>query len=320
MSPLFSALFTGWEWRVDVLIVLLTLTALYLSGWLRLRRRGAKLANGWRLAAYLSGIFLLALAIMSPIDALGGQLLFMHMIQHKIVVMAAAPLLWLGNPFPIGLWALPTVARRPVASLFTHHSPFRQALTAVTQPGIAWLVFIFVYIGWHDGNLYNQALQKDWVHDIQHITFFLAAMLFWWHVVGAAPHLHKRLPAWAVVAYLLLAVPPNAIAGVAIAGTPEVIYTYYNSVPRIWGFTAIEDQMTAGAIMWIQGSEMLIQAALIVIAVNWVRAGKGQQSQSGATISDEALIAPGLEHRVLQNKWRQANADRLKHRDSVQAS
>ncbi len=320
MSPLFSALLTGWEWRVDVLIVLFTLTAFYLCGWLRLRRQRAKLASGWRLAAYLTGIFLLAVAIMSPIDALGGQLFFMHMIQHKIVVMAAAPLLWLGNPFPMGLWALPLAARRPVASLFTRQSPFRQLLTTVTQPGIAWLIFIFVYIGWHDGNLYNLALQKDWVHDIQHITFFLAAMLFWWHVVGAAPHLHKRLPAWAIVAYLLLAVPPNAITGVAIAGTPEVIYTYYNSVPRIWGFSVIEDQMTAGAIMWIQGSEMLIQAALIVIAVDWVRAGKGQRPQSGAAISDEALIAPGLEHRVLQNKWRQAHADRLKHRDSVQTS
>jgi cytochrome c oxidase assembly factor CtaG len=304
MPPILKALFSSWEWRLDILIVLGVLTTVYVIGWLRMRKQGAKLARGWRLVAYLSGMLLLITATMSPIDMLGGQLLFMHMIQHKIVVMGAAPLLWLGNPFPIGLWGLPISVRRGTTLFFARGSLLRQGLAVITQPGVAWLTFIIVYIGWHDANLYNLALRKDWVHDLQHITFFVAAMLFWQHVVGAAPRLHKRLPVWAVVAYLLLAVPPNAIAGAAIAGIPEVIYTYYESVPRIWGFSAIEDQMTAGAIMWIQGSEMLIQSAIIVIAVHWMRAGKAIQPTSGAVLSDEALIAPGLEQRVIQNHWR----------------
>ncbi len=303
MPPIVKALFSSWEWRLDILIVLGTLTTLYIVGWLRLRRQKAKLANGWRLAAYLSGIFLLITATMSPIDMLGGQLLFMHMIQHKIVVMAAAPLLWLGSPFPIGLWGLPAVLRRRTTLFFARDSLLRRGVAVITQPGVAWLTFIVIYIGWHDSNLYNQALRKDWVHDLQHITFFVAAMLFWQHVVGAAPRLHKRLPLWAVVAYLLIAVPPNAIAGATIASVPEVIYSYYESVPRIWGFSVLEDQMTAGAIMWIQGSEMFIQAAIIVIAVHWIRADKATRSASGAVLSDEAMIAPGLEHRVVQNRW-----------------
>ena len=304
MSPIVKALFSSWEWRPDILIVLGALATLYIIGWLRLHSQGAKLANNWRLAEYLLGLLLLITATMSPIDMLGGQLFFMHMIQHKIVVMAVAPLLWLSSPFPIGLWGLPASLRRRTTLFFAHTSPLRQGLAAITQPGVAWLVFIVIYIGWHDPTLYNLALRKDWVHDLQHITFFLAAMLFWQHVVGAAPRLHKRLPVWAVVAYLLIAVPPNAITGAAIAGIPEVIYTYYESVPRIWGFSVLEDQMTAGAIMWIQGSEMFIQAAIIVIAVHWIRAGKAVAPPQDAIVSEGTTIAPGLEHRDIHNHWR----------------
>ena len=136
----------------------------------------------------------MALALLSPIDLLGGQLLIMHMVQHKILVMLAAPLLWLGNPFPIMLWALPLPARRAVSTLFVRDSAFRRVLTAATQPAICWLVFLFVYIGWHDPGLYNLALRVPWVHDIEHLTFFGAAMLFWWPVVNGAPICIKHCP------------------------------------------------------------------------------------------------------------------------------
>lgn len=320
MNALTRALFGPWNFRPEVVLILGTLATLYLVGWFRLRRQGkVKLAHGWRLAAYTSGMGLLAVALLSPIDMLGGQLLFMHMIQHKLSVMAAAPLIWLGNPFPIGLWGLPAPLRRRTTLFFAGESPFRRALATATQPGIVWMVFIFVYIGWHDGNLYNMALRRDWVHDLQHIMFFSAAMLYWWHVTNAGPRLHKRLPIWAVLVFLLAAVPPNAITGVVIANSSQVIYTYYESVPRIWGFSALQDQMIGGVIMWIQGSEMFIQAAIIALAFYWWKEGRKAKAEgreigplSGTEIADEALIAPGLEHRAVQNRFRQAQEMRPK--------
>jgi cytochrome c oxidase assembly factor CtaG len=246
-----------------------------LVGWLRVRRklagrgRGHKLASGWRLAAYLSGLASLLLALLSPIDILGGQLLIMHMVQHKILVMAAAPLLWLGDPFPIMLWALPAGPRHAVGSLFSRDTWFRRGLTAITQPGICWLVFVFIYIGWHDPSLYDLALRVPSVHNLEHVTFFLGAMLFWWPVVNSAPHLHKPLPYWVRIIYLIAFVPPNAITGVSIATATEIIYPHYATVPHIWGFTALEDQAWGGAIMWIWSSEMMIQAAVIMLGVSF---------------------------------------------------
>lgn len=269
MNPLIQALFGPWELRPAIVLSLLIAAALYTIGWRRLRARRSgqsSLANGWRLAAYLGGLLLVAIALLSPIDILGGQLFFMHMIQHLLTIMVAAPLLCLANPFPVILWGLPRASRRRVARLFMAHSPLPNALRAVTHPGVAWLVFLCVYLGWHEPSFYNLALRREWVHDVEHITFFAAALLYWWHVVGNGPRLHPRMPLWARIAYLLGAIPPNAITGAVIAFGASVIYTYYESIPRIWRVSLLDDQMWGGIIMWIPGSMMYIIFALIALS------------------------------------------------------
>lgn len=309
MHPLARALLSAWEWRLEIVVVLLGLGVLYAVGWARLRRRGARhgLATWPRLLSYFSGLSILAAALMSPIDQLGGQLFFMHMTQHMLTIMLAAPLLLLGNPYPFMVWSLPKSGRAYVSRLMNTDSRFRRVLAAATRPTTTWLIFLTVYLGWHDANLYNAALYNDVVHDLQHITFFLAAMLFWWPVVGAAPRLNGRFPGLASMVYLIGIVPPNMFVGVTIAYATTVIYSYYESVPRIWGVSALQDQMIAGVVMWIPGSMMFILAALFVLSRMF-----GDKDASpvrpGGWDDESAMIMPGLEHRAIQNKWRRLQA------------
>ncbi len=144
----------------------------------------------------------------------------------------------------------------------------------------------------------------EWVHNLQHITFFAASLIFWWPVIDAAPHVKRRFPAWGKMAYLLISVPPNMFLGISIAFSEQILYTYYASIPRIWGFALLQDQQLAGAIMWIQGSEMYILAALIILARMFGRKGDDRPAPVQNWDSDEAMIAPGLEHRVIQKRWR----------------
>ncbi len=267
MNPIVRALFSAWNFRPEVVFVLGTMTLLYVVGWTRIRRRNPqlKLANKWRLASYLSGIFLVATMLLSPVDALSGQLFFMHMTQHMVMITFAAPLLWLGNPFPVSMWALPKFANRIVSALISSKSPLRPLLVGITNPGVTWFIFLSVYLGWHDPNLYNAALYHDRIHDLQHITFFLAALLYWWPIFDGAPVFHKRMSTLGRLAYLLGVIPPTMAAGIVIATSPVLIYTYYDSVPNIWGVNKLFDQAMAGAIMWIPGNEMQVQVAVILL-------------------------------------------------------
>ncbi|MFO7633227.1 MAG: cytochrome c oxidase assembly protein [Caldilinea sp.] len=294
MHPLVRALFAPWEVRWEVLIPLLLFGSIYAIGWTRLRRqsRSQKVASKWRLAMYYLGLGSLALALMSPVDWLGTQLLTMHMIQHKILVMFSAPLIWLGNPYPIGLWGIPRPARRAVTAALAGDTWIRRGLSTISRPAIAWLVFTFIYLAWHDGALYDLALRIEWVHNLEHLTFFLGAMLFWWPVVNGAPRLHKSLPYWGRILYVLAFVPPNAIAGFAIANAPEVIYAHYNTVPRLYGMSALEDQMIGGAIMWVWSSEMMIDVALIMLGVMAYQEKKRKQRQAEAAKASPVLPLP----------------------------
>ena len=305
MHPLARALLSAWEVRPVILLVLLTFGTLYCLGWLRLRRQSTqqKLASKLRLASYLSGLGIVALALMSPIDRLGSQLFFMHMVQHMLFMMLAAPLLWLAEPFPFVLWGMPAPARHVVGGFFTRESTFRRVLAKATAPGISWLLFVTIYLGWHDSDAYNAALYYDWVHDIQHITFFGAAMLWWWPIIGAAPHIHGRFPAWAKLPYIIGTIPPNMAVGVSIAFATDVRYTYYESIPRFWGFTVMQDQQLSGAIMWIVGSMMFIMTALVVLALLFIKEKERPGAVTPDWDSDDAMIAPGLEDRVTQKRW-----------------
>lgn len=311
MYPLLRALLSAWDWRLDISLVLLVFATLYMIGWWRLRRRGRnKLAKRRRLAAYGAGLITLAIALMSPIDPLGGQLFFMHMIQHMITIMVSAPLLWLGEPFPFLLWGLPTSVRKWVGGLFAQNAPVRKGLQALTQPAFVWLFFVAVYGGWHDPLLYNQALLHSWVHDIQHLTFFITAMLFWWLVIDAAPHL-QCASLWGRLAMVVGVIPVNMAVGIVIATATEILYPYYATVPRIWGITALTDQSTAGVIMWTSGSEMLVLAIILLLARGMQGTDKKPPTAVADWDRDEAMIAPGLEHRVLQNKWRRLKTTTL---------
>ena len=256
---------------MDVLSVLLLFGVLFFRGWLELRRRDAKAATPLRLISYLGGLFALSLSLMSPIDWLGTQLFFMHMVQHLLTMMIAAPLLCLANPFPVLLWGMPKPVRGSVSALFTQRALFRRALAAVTRAPHMWFLFCVVYLGWHEPAAYNLALRRNDVHDLEHITFFAASMLFWWHAFAVAPHIHKPLPVWGRLAFLLGAIPPNMLAGVSIAFSNSVIYTYYESIPRVWGFTLLQDQRLGGAIMWIPGSMMFLLAGVLVLALGLQR-------------------------------------------------
>lgn len=291
MHPIVRALFSAWDFRPEVVMILGTMTLLYVIGWIRVRRRNPqlKLANKWRLVSYLSGILLVATMLLSPVDALGGQLFFMHMTQHMVMITFAAPLLWLGNPFPVCMWALPKAANQFVSLLISSKSPLRPIFVAITTPGVSWFIFLSVYLGWHDPGLYNAALYHDKIHDLQHITFFLAAMLYWWPIFDGAPVFHKRMSTLGRLAYLIGVIPPTMAAGIVIATSPVLIYTYYDSVPNIWGVDKLFDQAMAGAIMWIPGNEMQVQVAVILL-YRWLsRDAKEERDRAKPKAASETL-------------------------------
>lgn len=299
MDEATSAILRSWNWRFEVLLPLLLFGGTFSLGWWRLRRlpRSVHLAKVWRLFFYWLGLILLALALISPIETLSGQLFSMHMIQHLLLGMFAPPLLMSADPLPILMWGLPLRVRRGIGRiLLSRSAPARPILQKATRPLIAWLTFFVFLWGWHDSNLYNLTLVSEWAHDLEHLTFFASAMLLWWHITGAGPRFHRRFNYPARIGLTLGCIPANMVLGVAIALANGVIYTYYETVPfRIWDISVLDDQRLGGAIMWVPGSMMYVIAVIALVGL-WLSAEERQAAPTVAQLSDSGKFdAPHLE-------------------------
>lgn len=312
MDPVTRAVLTSWDFRPEVIGVLVLLGMLYTVGWRRLRQRTAgahvqtgssrrgrpRLAERWRLVSYLAGLFVIALALLSPIEVLVQQFFFMHMVQHLMLIMIAPPLLLLPNPLPFLLWGLPGGLRRRAGEalnvLIHRESSGRRLIRSATAPGIVWLFAVISIVGWHDPNAYNAALRNEFVHDLEHIFFFAAGMAYWWRITGAGPKIYQRIGPLGRVIFALAAIPPNMALGVVLAFAGSVFYTYYNDVPRIWNISTLDDQRIGGIIMWIPGSMMYLVAGLILVARLLQTEERKLPQPKPAWDTTESLAAPGL--------------------------
>jgi len=259
----------AWDWRPAVLLVIGGLAALYLRGWWRLRRtRRHGAAPGWRLAAYLIGLGCIFIALCSPLELLAELSFTAHMAQHQLLTMWAPPALLLAAPFPVILWALSPPLRRRLGALITRPGRVRGLLSWLTRMPVAGTLYTVTLWSWHHPAAYEAALRYPLLHDIEHLTFFGTAVLFWWPIINPAPRF-RRLTSGAMygarIGYLILATAQNTMLGAVLGLSERVFYPSYAAGPRLFAdWNPLDDQAFGGGIMW-SGSHMFLLGVLILL-------------------------------------------------------
>jgi putative membrane protein len=185
------------------------------------------------------------------------------MVQHVLLMMVGVPLVLLADPLPAALWALPVTGRTYVRALLVERAPLRRGWRALTQLPIAWSLYAIALWGWHLPAAYDAALTHGWLHDLEHLSFALAAVLFWWPVIGPAPRPTPAPTAVGRVVYLLLAAFSSGALGVLLAAWPASLYAYS---PTLATPRPVEDQAWGGVIMWAVGGAIDMAAVLAVVA------------------------------------------------------
>ena len=238
-----------------------------------------------RMACFGAGLLAIVVAVDGPPDALENVSLSVHMVQHLLLQLVAPPLLLLGGPLSLLLRADPPWFRRRVLVRLLRSRP----VGVLAQPVIALGLFALVLAGTHLTPLYNLALERDWVHETEHVAFLVTALLFWWPAIGVDPAPH-RLRYSARLLYLFLAMPVMAYLGLAIANSSRVMYPYYAAHLPPWGASALQDQGAAGTIMWIAGTFTMVPA-LAVVLFRWLDEDERQQARLDARQAREARQA-----------------------------
>jgi cytochrome c oxidase assembly factor CtaG/polyferredoxin len=253
VSPTLDACLRSWPFDPWLLGALLTTAAVYIRGWLILHRRDRRRWPGRQAAAFCGSLAAIYLALASPIEPLAALLLWVHMVQHLLLMMVAPPLLWLGAPlFPL-LRGLPRPIRAFWAGPLLSSPPCRRLFTRLTHPLTALVLFIAANWFWHVPPVYDLAVRSNGWHYLQHICFLGAALLFWYAIVRPYPA-RPRWSLWLLLPVLLLADLSNTALSALLTFSNRVLYPYYAEVPRLAGLSALEDQSAAGVLMWVPGS------------------------------------------------------------------
>ena len=288
-------LWTAWTFEP------VTIIALMLSGWLYargLRRlwhaagmsRGVRRREAWVFAA---GWMLLALALLSPLHALGGVLFSAHMTQHEVLMTVAAPLLVVGRPLIPFVWALSPKWRRTTGQ-WTSAGGVARPWRLLTHPASAFLLHGVAIWMWHIPSLYDATVDSELMHAAQHVSFVATALLFWWVVLQPSA---SRGGAPASIGMLFGTVLHTGALGALLTLTSRLLYSAYAATTAPWGLRAIDDQQLGGLIMWVPGGLAYVVAALFLVVrmlrESEYRVARLEAERRAGLVSDESPRAGG---------------------------
>jgi cytochrome c oxidase assembly factor CtaG len=234
---------------MDLLAALAIAYGIYLRGWWRMRVRGRapRLAlPSWRPVAFAGGLATVWLAMASPLAAWHERLLLMHMVQHLLLSALAAPLILIGAPSMPILYGLP----RSLAKVLRTRSA-RACCHLLADPLVCWSASVLVFVAWHVPALFQIARGSHGWHLVEQASFLVSGLMFWWPVVQPWPST-PRWPRWSIPVYLFFATLPCDAISAFLAFSDRVVYPAYLAAPRPpGGWSALQDQEVAGAVMWL---------------------------------------------------------------------
>lgn len=250
------------SWNLDpvLLLGLGTAAVLYERGY---RRRDGSMRR-W---AFHGALVALVVALISPVEALSGALLSVHMVQHVLLLVVAAPLLAWSAPGAALSRGLPDVARGWPRSLRRTVSLDADRLRRSRSPIGRWVLYVAVVWAWHAAALYAAAVEHEPVHLLEHVSFLGVAFLLWSVLLGPA---RVRVEPGAGVLLIFTLGMQSTFLSVLLTFSTSAWYEPYLEAAPAWGVDALADQHLAGVVMWVPAG-LLNTAIGLALFVSWLR-------------------------------------------------
>ena len=266
-------------WNALVVLCMTASLGLYFRGLAKLRARSDRGVRWYEASAFAAGWLTIAIALLSPIARISDVLFSVHMTQHELLMLVAAPLIVAGRPMIAGIWGLGETARARFLAV-TRAPAFLRAWHAVTGPFTVLVVHAVVLWAWHIPRAFEWALHNPSVHAMQHLMFFVTAALFWWALIHGR---YGRVGYGVAVFFVFATAMHTSLLGVLLTFARHVWYpTYAAHTPH-----ALEDQQLAGLIMWIPAGVIFTLIGLALFAA-WL--GESERRARIVTMLVVALV------------------------------
>jgi putative membrane protein len=252
-----------WSFEPIVVIALAVSAAFFYSGAVRRWRKPGW--SAWHMLAFTLGWLTLLVALVSPVHKLGAMLFWVHMSQHELLMIIAAPLLVLARPLVYFLWALPLAWRERLGAMAKTRA-FAATWRVATGALFVWLLHATAIWVWHIPYLYRASVENEFVHGLQHTMFLGTALLFWWTLVHGR---YGRMGYGVAFVYVFTTAIHTSVLGALMTFTQTVWYPIYEGRTAAWNMSALQDQQLGGLIMWIPAGTVFVVLGLALLA-EWI--------------------------------------------------
>jgi len=245
----------GWTWDPELWAFGLAAIWAYALGRRRLRAEGTA-GVPWRAALFYAALGVTAFALQSPFDALSGSLLSVHMVQHMLLLVVAAPLFAAATPWPELRRAMPPRIRARltrVGKAADGTGWVGKAAQVLWHPATAFVLFVATLWIWHIPPLYDLAVHDQLVHEQEHLLFLATGVLYWSHLLGASWLAARMRPSQRIVFLVAGMMACWALSIVLIVARTPIYPAYVPVVSTVSGLTPIADQRLAAGLMWAAG-------------------------------------------------------------------
>ncbi|MGZ5213123.1 MAG: cytochrome c oxidase assembly protein [Actinomycetota bacterium] len=241
----------AWHAHPDVWLLFGSAVAAYLIAVRRQARETGEAVDGRRSRFFVAGVAVLWIGADWPIHDLAERYLYdVHMVQHLLFTLVAPALLIAGMP----AWLLRRLLRpRSVATVFGFF----------TKPLVALIAFNSALLFVHWPAVVELSVRSGWTHFGLHVLLVSTALLMWWPVMSPLPE-YPALPAPGQMVYLFLQSLAPTIPASFLTFGDHLLYPVYGTFPRIWGMSALTDQLIAGLIM------KLVGGAILWVFITWI--------------------------------------------------
>lgn len=247
-----------------------------------------------RTLAWLCGCGTILVATSSGIGRYAPAMFSVHMGQHMLLSMLAPALLVLAGPVSLTLRVFtPASKGRPAGArewlLAFVHSPVARALT---NPLVAFALFVGSFYGLYLTGLFDMALSRHWAHLAMNAHFLLVGYLFYWPVIGIDPA-PKPLPHLGRLGMVFASMPFHAFFGITVMMSSTVIgESYYRGLDLPWVPNLLADQRLGGGLAWASGEAPLV-VVMIALMIQWSRADgrRGRRIDRKAVADGDADLA-----------------------------
>ncbi len=242
-----------WTFSPTIIVLIAIAGTIYVLAWRRARRPGMPHPPGYgRLSLFVGSQLCLGLALLSPIDSIADNVMFVHMIQH-VLLLDIVPILV--------VLSLTKGLLRPVTRRFT---TIEARAGFIAHPAFAALLYIAVMALWHIPMMYDLALQHEKVHYLEHTCFLIAGMLYWWHLF-APIKARMALGGMGQIVYMSVTKFFVGMLGIILTFSNHAFYPWYEHHHEYWGLTARVDQNLAGVVMALEQSVIMGIALVYII-------------------------------------------------------